>query len=75
MRGRLPLENKKLHDKYGSVVRVSPNELAFNSVGAWEDIYGHRPGHPNMHKGTTSTYVPLPYVANNHLQIPSMWAP
>ncbi|KAK5169776.1 uncharacterized protein LTR77_005754 [Saxophila tyrrhenica] len=51
MRGRLPLENKKLHDKYGSVVRVSPNELAFNSVGAWEDIYGHRPGHPNMHKG------------------------
>lgn len=50
MRGRLPLENKKLHDKYGSVVRVSPNELAFNSVGAWEDIYGHRPGHPNMHK-------------------------
>lgn len=50
MHGRLPLENKKLHDKYGSVVRVSPNELAFNSVGAWEDIYGHRPGHPNMHK-------------------------
>ena len=48
--GRLPLVNKKLHDKYGSVVRVSPNELAFNSVGAWEDIYGHRPGHPNMHK-------------------------
>jgi cytochrome P450 len=50
LKGRLPLENKKLHDKYGSVVRVSPNELAFNSADAWEDIYGHRPGHPNMHK-------------------------
>jgi len=50
LKGRLPLENKKLHDKYGSVVRVSPNELAFNSVQAWEDIYGHRPGHLNMHK-------------------------
>lgn len=50
LRGRLPLENKKLHDKYGSVVRVSPNELAFNSVQAWEDIYGHRPGHANFHK-------------------------
>ena len=50
MHGRLPLENKKLHDKYGSVVRVSPNELAFNSVEAWEDIYGHRPGHANMYK-------------------------
>lgn len=44
------MENKKLHDRYGSVVRVSPNELAFNSVQAWEDIYGHRPGHANMHK-------------------------
>ncbi|KAF7185707.1 Cytochrome P450 monooxygenase [Pseudocercospora fuligena] len=50
LKGRLPLENKKLHEKYGSVVRVSPNELAFNSVQAWEDIYGHRPGHTNMHK-------------------------
>lgn len=40
LKGRLPLDNKKLHDKYGSVVRVSPNELAFNSVQAWEDIYG-----------------------------------
>ncbi|CAK4031919.1 Cytochrome P450 [Lecanosticta acicola] len=50
LKGRLALENKKLHDRYGSVVRVSPNELAFNSVQAWEDIYGHRPGHANFHK-------------------------
>jgi cytochrome P450 len=50
LRGRLPLDNKLLHDKYGSVVRVSPNELAFNSAQAWEDIYGHRQGRPNMHK-------------------------
>ncbi len=31
-------------------MRVSPNELHFNSVQAWEDIYGHRVGHPNFHK-------------------------
>lgn len=31
-------------------MRVSPNELDFNSVQAWEDIYGHRAGHVNMHK-------------------------
>lgn len=31
-------------------MRVSPNELHFNSVQAWDDIYGHRPGHPNFHK-------------------------
>ncbi|RDW77740.1 cytochrome P450-10 [Coleophoma cylindrospora] len=50
LRGRLAFENKLLHDKYGPVVRVSPNELHFNSVQAWEDIYGHRVGHPNFHK-------------------------
>jgi cytochrome P450 len=50
LRGRLPLDNKLLHDKYGAVVRVSPNELAFNSAQAWEEIYGHRQGRPNMHK-------------------------
>ncbi|KAF2841015.1 cytochrome P450 monooxygenase [Patellaria atrata CBS 101060] len=50
LRGRLPLDNKLLHDKYGSVVRVSPNELSYNSTQAWEDIYGHRQGLQNMHK-------------------------
>ncbi|KAK6384723.1 hypothetical protein LTS17_002286 [Exophiala oligosperma] len=44
------MENKVLHDKYGPVVRVSPNELSFNTSGAWNDIYGHRPGHKNFHK-------------------------
>jgi cytochrome P450 len=34
----------------GPVVRVGPNELSFEGTQAWEDIYGHRPGHPNMHK-------------------------
>ena len=45
LRGRLPLENKKLHDYYNSpVIRVSPNELSFNSAQAWEDIYGFKKG-------------------------------
>lgn len=47
LRGRLPLDNKQLHDKYGSVVRVSPNELAYNSAQAWQDIYGHRVSPPS----------------------------
>ncbi|KAL4798531.1 cytochrome P450 [Aspergillus venezuelensis] len=51
LRGRLGLETKQLHDKYGSVVRVSPNELSFNSAQAWEDIYGFKTGgRKNMHK-------------------------
>lgn len=52
LRGRLPLENKQLHDYYkSSVIRVSPNELAFNSAQAWEDIYGFKkPPRKNFHK-------------------------
>ncbi|KAL4738822.1 cytochrome P450 [Aspergillus similis] len=51
LRGRLGLETKQLHDIYGPVVRVSPNELAFNSAQAWEDIYGFKTGgRKNMHK-------------------------
>ncbi|KAK1752836.1 Cytochrome P450 monooxygenase abl2 [Echria macrotheca] len=33
---------KRLHDRYGAVVRIAPNELSFLSPGAWEDIYGFR---------------------------------
>jgi cytochrome P450 len=67
LKGRLPMDTKLLHDKYGEycslditgqpiylttgpVVRVGPNELSFVGAQAWEDIYGHRPGHANMHK-------------------------
>jgi cytochrome P450 len=31
-------------------VRVTPNELSFNTVRAWDDIYGHRVGLPTMEK-------------------------
>lgn len=39
-----------LHEKYGPVVRVSPNELSFVSVQAREEIYGLRKGGLNMEK-------------------------
>lgn len=44
LQGRMPMNTRRLHDKYGPVVRLSPNELAFNSVRSWNDIYGHRTG-------------------------------
>lgn len=31
---------KKLHDKYGDVVRVAPNELSYTNPDAWQEIYG-----------------------------------
>ncbi|KAK1756336.1 cytochrome P450 [Echria macrotheca] len=41
---------RSLHEKYGPVVRVSPNELSFVSVEAREEIYGLRKGGLNMEK-------------------------
>jgi cytochrome P450 len=32
----------KLHEKYGPVVRVGPNQLSFTGSQAWKDIYGYR---------------------------------
>lgn len=40
----------KLHEKYGPVVRVAPEELSFSSVQSWKDIYGQRAGHQTFIK-------------------------
>ncbi|EPE34250.1 Cytochrome P450 [Glarea lozoyensis ATCC 20868] len=37
---RQPYHIVELHQKYGSVVRIAPNELAFTTEKAWYDIYG-----------------------------------
>ncbi|KAI1209013.1 cytochrome P450 ClCP1 [Annulohypoxylon truncatum] len=42
--GDLPFYMRELHTKYGPVVRIAPNELAFCHPQAWKDIYGHRSG-------------------------------
>ncbi|WYZ42535.1 hypothetical protein EsH8_VI_000234 [Colletotrichum jinshuiense] len=31
----------KLHQEYGPIVRIAPNELAYNHPDAWKDLYGH----------------------------------
>lgn len=42
MGGTLPFDMLDLHKRYGPVVRVAPNELAFSDPQAWKDIMGHR---------------------------------
>jgi len=36
---------KEYHDRYGTIVRIAPNELSYADGAAWKDIYGNRPGH------------------------------
>lgn len=42
VKGDQHLYYKSLHEKYGLVVRVSPNELSFIGTDAREEIYGFR---------------------------------
>ncbi|KAL1966235.1 hypothetical protein VTN77DRAFT_4787 [Rasamsonia byssochlamydoides] len=42
LQGVIHLKIKELHDRYGEVVRIAPNELSYNTSQAWRDIYGHR---------------------------------
>lgn len=44
LRGTLAIDMLSFHEKYGPVVRLAPNELAFSSPEAWKDIYGHKTG-------------------------------
>lgn len=41
--GTLHTRTKALHDIYGPVVRVAPNELSFIAPEAWKDIYSDKP--------------------------------
>ena len=38
-KGDLVFKIKALHEIYGPIVRIAPNELSFISAGAWKDIY------------------------------------
>ena len=40
--GTLVPNFQSLHDRYGPVVRVAPNELSYISLEALKNIYGHR---------------------------------
>ncbi|KAK3322410.1 cytochrome P450 [Apodospora peruviana] len=39
-----------LLQEVASEIRVSPNELIFCRANAWDDIYGNKPGKPDMEK-------------------------
>ncbi|KAH8674201.1 cytochrome P450 [Xylariales sp. PMI_506] len=57
IQGRQPYDLLELHKKYGDIVRIAPDELAFSHADAWQDIYGHRPqgstGPPELPKWPT----------------------
>jgi hypothetical protein len=52
LRGTLNSDMLKIHERYGPVVRLAPNELSFATEEAWRDIYMYRKGHLEAKKDT-----------------------
>lgn len=50
IRGNLNYTLNEVHQKYGDVVRIAPNELSYTDPEAWSDIYGHRLGKSELVK-------------------------
>ncbi|CAF9926361.1 hypothetical protein IMSHALPRED_006941 [Imshaugia aleurites] len=50
LKGDLTQRTKELHEQYGKIVRLAPNELSFIDGQAWQDIYNHHQGRPNFSK-------------------------
>ncbi|TVY34228.1 Cytochrome P450 monooxygenase [Lachnellula subtilissima] len=42
IKGTFYREIRDLHDQYGEIVRVAPNELSIDGSIGWDDIYGHK---------------------------------
>ncbi|KAL3440556.1 cytochrome P450 [Aspergillus insuetus] len=53
LRGRLPFAVHELHLKYGDIVWIAPNEIAYATHDAWNEIYGHRTGQVGIMKDPT----------------------
>lgn len=48
--GNIVYDLLALHQKYGSIVRIGPNDLSFTSEGVWRDVFSYRMGHEEFSK-------------------------
>lgn len=44
-KGKYVSDIYQMHEEYGDIVRVAPNELSYANKQAWQDIYCYRAGH------------------------------
>ncbi|KAK1147973.1 hypothetical protein N8T08_000489 [Aspergillus melleus] len=53
LRGRLDIDTRALHAKFGEAVRLGPDTVFFTTAQAWKEIYGH--GHRQLPKVLNSS--------------------
>ncbi|RAL12477.1 cytochrome P450 [Aspergillus homomorphus CBS 101889] len=55
VRGNVDLDIKRWHERYGPVVRFSPDEVSFINSEAWDEIYGRHDRRYSLPKSKFST--------------------
>lgn len=50
LKGRQAAKTLEWHEKYGEIVRITPNQLSFTNEQAWKDIYMHQQGRVQLQK-------------------------
>ncbi|KAJ5623733.1 hypothetical protein N7510_000042 [Penicillium lagena] len=66
VRGRLDMDMRAFHNKYGEAVRFGPDEVSFITAQAWKDIYAHGHGDRQFLKVLHSTSNPSDIISANN---------
>lgn len=56
--GNLSFYTQRIHEKYGDIVRISPNELSYVTADAWKDVYTNRVNHVLLPKDEKFYHAP-----------------
>ena len=70
VKGDIVHDVKRLHHKYGEIVRTAPDELSFANPAALQDIFVHKPGQTLFHKNQKFV-APPPGQGHSMVTIPS----
>jgi cytochrome P450 len=65
---------KALHDQYGDVVRIAPNQLSFIHPDAWKDIYNYSGSKPHFTKDLTGYPRPVSGVPSFQVADDATWS-
>lgn len=64
VRGDIVFETQGIHEKYGKIVRIAPNELSFATPQAWTDIFSSHSSAPPFPKNPIFFKVPAGQAEN-----------
>jgi len=66
VKGNFHDEIRALHDKYGEVIRFTPNHISFTNPEAWKDMYNYNSAIPHFTKDKMNYLTPINGVESIH---------